>query len=77
MTNITKKHNNALQQRSPSPATGTGNLTVQELLEKNAELERRLKKYKRRAFLSFRALLTSCYRKKGAYPDYDQTTYSP
>jgi hypothetical protein len=46
MTIITKKNNNAVQQRSASPAGSTENLTVRELRERNAELERRLRKYK-------------------------------
>jgi hypothetical protein len=49
MTKTTKKQNHALQNRPPSresPPTSTENAMVKELLEKNAELERRLRKYK-------------------------------
>jgi hypothetical protein len=46
MTNFTNKHHHARQNRSPSPAGSTENPTIQELMEKNAELERCLRKYK-------------------------------
>jgi hypothetical protein len=52
MTNITKKHNNTVQESPALPASSTENPTVKELREKNAELERRLRKYKRKWFIS-------------------------
>jgi len=46
MTNITKKRNNAIQDREPSPTSSTDNPTLQELKQRHAELERQLRKYK-------------------------------
>ena len=49
MTNTTKNKKTAQEPRSAQapPAENTGKrLTIEELLEKNAELERRLRKYK-------------------------------
>ena len=49
MTNTTKNKKNALEHRpaqAPPAAAENERLTMEELLEKNAELERRLRKYK-------------------------------
>lgn len=67
MTIITKKNNNAVQQRSASPAGSTENLTVRELRERNAELERRLRKYKGMYIIWVGTLLTSYFREKKGF----------
>ena len=47
MTNTTKNKKNALEHRpAQAPPAENERLTMEELLEKNAELERRLRKYK-------------------------------
>jgi len=38
--------NNAVQDREPSPTSSTDNPTLQELKQRNAELKRRLRKYR-------------------------------
>ena len=77
MTNTTKKQNHALQNQPPSPPSSTENAMVKELLEKNAELEHRLRKYKGILYLLCWALLTLSCRNTKDFQKFYQTAYTP
>jgi hypothetical protein len=83
MTNYTKKRTNTSEDR-PSASTSAKDPdipTLEELQERNEELERRLRKYKGLSYLLALTILTLYYRKAEIYKSYgsayDQTDYSP
>ena len=75
MTNIMKKRQTAIEDRSP-PSSVADNQTVEELQARNAELERKLRKYKGMSWPLTRAWLTlycrnpADYRHKNNYQSY-------
>ena len=79
MTNTTKNKKNALEHRpaqAPPAAAENERLTMEELLEKNAELERRLRKYKGISNLLVWSILSGFSRKTKKFKDFHQSNYS-